>query len=90
MTYRLVGLMSLVLLLSLAAFALLMSSYQAGVMDEVTRTVSAVGKATLQTFEMQTGASAGRTAPVQTSGVEGSRGEITYEVLQGSAGVRPA
>ena len=59
MTCRLVGLMSLVLLLSLAAFALLMSSYQAGVMEEVTRTVSAVGKATLQTFEMQTGASAG-------------------------------
>lgn len=88
MTYRLVGLMSLVLLLSLAAFALLMSSYQAGVMDEVTRTVSAVGKATLQTFEMQTGASAGRTAPVRTNGAGGSRGEITYEVLQDSAGVK--
>jgi len=51
MTYRLVGLMSLVLLLSLAAFALLMNSYQAEVMDEVTRTVSRVGRATLRTFE---------------------------------------
>src|SRR5262249_3567386 len=52
MTYRLVGLMSLVLLVSLAAFALLMTSYQAEVMDEVTRTVSRVGRATLQTFEV--------------------------------------
>ncbi len=54
MTFRLVGLMSLVLLLSLAAFALVMNSYQADVMDEVTRTVSMVGKATLQTFERHT------------------------------------
>ena len=54
MTFRLVGLMSLVLLLSLAAFALVMSSYQADVMHEVTRTVSLVGKATLQTFERHT------------------------------------
>ncbi|MCI0406949.1 MAG: HAMP domain-containing protein, partial [Acidobacteria bacterium] len=46
--------MSLVLLLSLAAFALVMNSYQADVMDEVTRTVSMVGKATLQTFERHT------------------------------------
>ena len=51
MTFRLVGLMSLVLLLSLAAFALLIGSYQAEVQGEVTRTVSTVGKATLQTFE---------------------------------------
>jgi signal transduction histidine kinase len=51
MTYRLVGLMSLVLLLSLAAFALLIGSYQGEVMGEVTRTVSTVGKATLQTFD---------------------------------------
>jgi signal transduction histidine kinase len=51
MTFRLVGLMSLVLLVSLAAFALVMNSYQSEVMQEVTRTVSAVGKATLETFE---------------------------------------
>jgi signal transduction histidine kinase len=49
-TIRLVGLMSLVLLVSLAAFALLMNSYQVGVMNEVTRTVSNAGKATLKTF----------------------------------------
>ncbi|MCI0656810.1 MAG: HAMP domain-containing protein, partial [Acidobacteria bacterium] len=54
MTFRLVGLMSLVLLVSLAAFALVMNSYQAEVMHEVTRTVSMVGKATLQTFERHT------------------------------------
>jgi signal transduction histidine kinase len=42
--------MSLVLLVSLAAFALLMNSYQVGVMNEVTRTVSNAGKATLKTF----------------------------------------
>ena len=54
MTFRLVGLMSLVLLLSLAAFALVMNSYQAEVMGEVTRTVSMVGKATLQTFDHHT------------------------------------
>jgi len=51
MTFKLVGLMSLVLLLSLAAFALVMNSYQNDVMQEVTRTVSAVGRATLETFE---------------------------------------
>jgi len=51
MTSRLIGLMSLVLLLSLAAFALLMNSYQAEVMDEVTKTISTVGKETLRTFE---------------------------------------
>ena len=88
MTCRLVGLMSLVLLLSLAAFALLMSSYQAGVMEEVTRTVSAVGKATLQTFEMQAGASPGLQAPVETNGTAERRGEITYEIVQDSAGVK--
>jgi len=88
MTYRLVGLMSLVLLLSLATFALLMNSYQAGVMDEVTRTVSAVGKATLQTFEMQPRVSVGRPALIQTDDAVGSRGEIVYEVLQDSPGVQ--
>ncbi len=51
MTVRLVGLMSLVLLLCLTAFALMVGSYQGEVMGEVTRTVSTVGKATLQTFE---------------------------------------
>jgi signal transduction histidine kinase len=51
MTSRLIGLMSLVLLLSLAAFALVMNSYQAEVMDEVTKTISTVGKETLRTFE---------------------------------------
>jgi len=52
MTYRLVGLMSVVLLISLAALALLMSHYQDQVMGELARTVSAVGRATLQTLEV--------------------------------------
>jgi len=47
MTLRLVTLMSVVLLLSLAAFGLLMSQSQDRVMDEVARTASAVGQATL-------------------------------------------
>lgn len=51
MTVRLVGLMSVVLLLSLAAFGLLMGYYQDQVMQEVARTASAVGRATLSTFE---------------------------------------
>lgn len=55
MTSRLIGLMSLVLLLSLAAFALLLNSYHAGVMDEVTRTISTVGRETLRTFEKAPG-----------------------------------
>jgi hypothetical protein len=46
--------MSLVLLVSLAAFALLMNSYQVEVMNEVTRTVSNAGKATLKTFIFHT------------------------------------
>jgi signal transduction histidine kinase len=51
MTLRLVALMSVVLLLSLAAFGLLMTHYQAQVMAEVARTASEVGQATLRTLE---------------------------------------
>jgi signal transduction histidine kinase len=51
MTLRLVGLMSVVLLLSLAAFGLMMQSYQDEVMEEVARTVSRVGQATLSSLE---------------------------------------
>jgi signal transduction histidine kinase len=51
MTLRLVGLMSVVLLLSLAAFGLLMSHYHKGFMEELPRTVSAVGQATLRTLD---------------------------------------
>jgi signal transduction histidine kinase len=47
MTFRLVTLMSVVLLLSLAAFGLLMAHYQDEVMAEVANTASAVGQATL-------------------------------------------
>lgn len=47
MTFRLVTLMSVVLLLSLAAFGLLMARYQDDVMAEVAKTASAVGQATL-------------------------------------------
>jgi len=53
MTLRLVGLMSVVLLLSLAAFGLLTAHYQDQVMQEVARTASDVGKATLRTLEIQ-------------------------------------
>jgi len=52
MTVRLIALMSLVLLLSLAAFALLMASHHTAVMKEVTHTISVVGRATLRTFEL--------------------------------------
>ncbi|HMC81850.1 MAG TPA: HAMP domain-containing sensor histidine kinase [Candidatus Polarisedimenticolia bacterium] len=79
MTFRLVGLMSLVLLLSLAAFALLMNSYQADVMDEVTQTVSTVGKATLRSIEIHHGPpSKGGTSP-QSGGVV-SRNGFAYEL----------
>ena len=52
MTFRLVALMSVVLLLSLAVFGLLTNHYQDQVMQEVARTASAVGKATLRTFDL--------------------------------------
>ena len=51
MTLRLVGLMGVVLLLSLAAFGLLVSHYEKGVMEELPRTASAVGQAALRTLE---------------------------------------
>lgn len=51
MTLRLVAVMSVVLLLSLASFGLLVNHYQDQVMQEVARTASAVGQATLRTFE---------------------------------------
>ena len=58
MTFRLVGLMSLVLLLSLAAFALLTQSYQEEVMAGVTRTISEASRATLRTFDYRFGMTA--------------------------------
>ena len=54
MTFRLVGLMSIVLLLSLASLFLLMNHYQDQVMGELARTVSAVGRATLETLDFNT------------------------------------
>jgi len=53
MTIRLVALMSVILLLSLAAFGLVVNHYQDQVMQEVAKTASAVGQATLRTFEFQ-------------------------------------
>jgi len=51
MTLRLVTLMSVVLLLSLAAFGLLVNHYQDEVMAEVARTASAAGRAALGSLE---------------------------------------
>lgn len=56
MTLRLVALMSVVLLLCLAAFGLLVQHSQAQVMQEVAETASEVGRATLRTFELHRGA----------------------------------
>ncbi|MFH0943857.1 MAG: ATP-binding protein [Planctomycetota bacterium] len=50
MTWRLIGLMSAVLFLSLGAFFVLLSLSEDDIMDEVTRTVSAVGTKTLSAF----------------------------------------
>ena len=50
MTYRLLGLMSFVLLLSLAAFGLLMNHYHDQVMQELTHVVSETGRAALNSF----------------------------------------
>jgi signal transduction histidine kinase len=79
MTLRLVGLMSLVLLLCLASFGLLMSRYQDEVMEEVTRTVSAVGRATLRTLEAAEGA---------VEGGEDLRAFVWTHVGEGSSIVR--
>ncbi len=62
MTIRLVALMSVVLLLSLAAFALLMGYYEREVMNELPRTASAVGQAALRTLERAADAASGDTA----------------------------
>ena len=51
MTLRLVAVMSVVLLLSLAAFGLMINHYQDQVMEEVARTASEVGRATLRSVE---------------------------------------
>ncbi len=51
MTLRLVGLMSVVLLLSLAAFGLLANHFQEQLMQEVQTTAANVGQATLRTLE---------------------------------------
>ena len=58
MTWRLIGLMSVVLFLSLGAFFVLLSLSEDDIMDEVTRTVSAVGTKTLSAFvDLSVGAS---------------------------------
>ena len=87
MTQRLVALMSVVLLLSLAAFGLLMNAYQERVMDEVARTASEVGRATLNSFQQpvwvveRDGAAAGLPAGLpdfelqQAAGLEGTNVE---------------
>lgn len=51
MTLRLMTLMSVVLLISLVSLGLLMTHSQDKLMDEVARTASAVGQATLRTLE---------------------------------------
>lgn len=51
MTLRLVALMSIVLLLSLSAFAVLVQSYQDDILEEVARTASEVGQATLGSLD---------------------------------------
>lgn len=63
MTLRLVALMSVVLLLSLASFGLMMGHYQDRVMEEVARTASEVGRATLKTLETHSQWSAGADGP---------------------------
>jgi signal transduction histidine kinase len=55
MTLRLVALMSVVLLLSLAAVGLLINHYQEQFMQEVQTTASDVGQATLRTLEWSSG-----------------------------------
>ena len=81
MTFRLVGLMSLVLLLSLASFALLMNSYQADVMGEVTRTVSAVGRATLQTFERRVDSGEPMKVPLPPAAGGGEGKGYSYQMV---------
>ena len=55
MTLRLVALMSIVLLLSLAAFGLVANHYQKQVIREVERTASDVGRAALSTLDWKFG-----------------------------------
>ncbi|MGD8375849.1 MAG: ATP-binding protein [Acidobacteriota bacterium] len=73
MTFRLVGLMTLVLLICLASFAVLLNHYQGELRDEVTRTVSQVGKATLSTLEYRfpTGPAVIDVAPFEGGGAAG-------------------
>ena len=81
MTFKLVGLMSLVLLLCLAAFALMMNSYQAKVMGEVTRTVSEVGRATIQTFERHQFPAVTRDGLSWGPGHEGRKTGYSYDIV---------
>ncbi|MFN7974953.1 MAG: ATP-binding protein [Acidobacteriota bacterium] len=52
MTFKLVGAMSFVLLVTLASFAILMSRHHDMVMDELSRTIADVGKLTLRSFQL--------------------------------------
>lgn len=81
MTYRLVGLMSLVLLLSLAAFALLMGSYQEQVMGEVTRTISEVGRATFHTFETRASLAGIQVRHLPSDGKKTVTSGFAYKIL---------
>jgi signal transduction histidine kinase len=51
MTYRLIGLMSFVLLLCMATFAMLTRLHEKEIMDELARTVASVGQQTFRSLE---------------------------------------
>jgi len=76
MTLRLVALMSVVLLLSLAAFGLLANHYQEQLMEEVQTIASEVGQATLRTMDWTAGENIHVT----------SLGEVTLHEILGNGG----
>ncbi len=81
MTLRLVALMSVVLLLSLAAFGLAANHYQKQVIREVERTASHVGRAALSTLDWKFGPHLVSELPVMETGSQ------TWTWKEGEAGV---
>ncbi len=80
MTFRLVTLMCAVLLLSLAAFGLLMAHYQDQVMAEVANTASAVGQATL--LELRGGLVGRAGSDMLFWRDKGEGGDVTHRVTE--------
>jgi len=84
MTYRLIGLMSFVLLLCMATFALLTRRYENEIMTELAKTVTAVGQQTFRSLESGSLLWTGTGGSSLESLPDGDKVEVKVQVVPGT------